>query len=77
MTDPQWTPVAEFPSLVEAELAAGRLESAGIGSRIDQQGNIGLFGPGHSGSTVSGVRVLVLQGDIEAARMALDLEDAS
>jgi hypothetical protein len=66
--------LAEYPSLVEAELAAGRLESAGIESRIDQQGNIGLFGPGHSGSTLGGVRVLVLEGDLEAARTALDLE---
>lgn len=76
MTEAHWTPVAEYPSLVEAELAAGRLQSAGIGSRVDQRGNIGLFGPGHAGSTIAGVQVLVLEGDLEAARLALDLEDA-
>ena len=76
MNQPQWTPVAEFTAMFEAELAASRLESAGIKSRINQDENAGVFGPGFAGASVRGVQLLVPNAEIAAAREALDLEDA-
>jgi len=73
-TDSDWQLVATFGALYEAELAAGRLESAGIPARIDQQGGIGIFGPGHEGQTVRGVALLVPAVQLEEAKVALDLE---
>lgn len=77
MTEPRWTRIAEFPSLVDAEFAAGRLESAGIASLLQQQGNVGIFGPGFSGPTAAGVRLLVSEADLAAARTALDMDEVT
>lgn len=71
-----WAKVAEYASMYEAELAAGRLDSEGIPSRIDQHGAAGIFGPGHAGSSVLGVTLFVAEADLAAARAALDLDDA-
>ena len=70
----EWSRVATYNALYEAEIAAGRLDSADIAHRIDQQGAVGLFGPGHAGQSVRGVALLVAKEDLEAARQALDLE---
>ena len=70
----EWQVVATYGALYEAELAAGRLESAGIPSRIDQQGGVGIFGPGHEGLTVRGVALLVPGAELESAKRALDLD---
>lgn len=72
--EPDWRIVATYDALYEAELAAGRLESAGLLARIDQRGGVGIFGPGHEGRTVRGVALLVLVTQLEQARAALDLE---
>lgn len=69
-----WEVVATFGATYEAELAAGRLQSAGIPSRIDQRGGVGLFGPAHQGRTVRGVALLVPKRRLDDARLALDLE---
>jgi len=69
-----WKTVATYSTLVEAEMAAGRLEHVGIPRRIDQRGAVGLFGPGHGGSSVRGIALLVPDDRMEAAREALDLE---
>ncbi len=69
-----WEVVATFGATYEAELAAGRLQSAGIPSRIDQRGGVGLFGPAHQGRTVRGVALLVPKQCLDDARLALDLE---
>jgi hypothetical protein len=71
--DSSWTVVTTYNSLYEAEMAGGRLDSVGIPHRIDQQGGVGVFGPGHGGSTVRGVGLLVPAEHVEAAREALDL----
>ena len=71
----EWSRVATYNALYEAEIAAGRLESAGIPHRLDQQGAVGLFGPGHAGQSVRGVALLVLKEHLDDARMALDLEE--
>lgn len=49
MIDSEWVTLVEYEGVHEAELAAGRLEFAGIPARIDQRGNVGIFGPGHIG----------------------------
>lgn len=70
----EWEIVATFGALYEAELAAGRLQSAGIGSRIDQRGAVGLFGPGHQGRSIRGIALLVPADRLDEARDALDIE---
>lgn len=73
-SESDWQVVATYDALYEAELAAGRLESAGVLARIDQRGGVGIFGPGHEGRTVRGVALLVPVTQLEEARAALDLE---
>lgn len=70
-----WVALVEFGAVYEAEIAAGRLESAGIISRIDRRGAAGIFGLGHSGSSVRGVTLYVPEDVVREAREALDLED--
>lgn len=69
-----WKDVASFGSLVEAEMAGGRLESADIPYMIDQRDAVGLFGPGHSGTSVRGVVLKVPSDFVEAARRRLRLD---
>ena len=71
-----WVPLAEYAAVYEAELAAGRLASVGIPSRINQHGGVGVFGPGHAGASVRGVTLEVPHTRLEDAQVALDLKDA-
>lgn len=73
MFESAWAVLTTFGALWEAEIAQGRLASAGIPARIDQGGNIGLFGPGFTGKSVRGITVLVPTERIAEARVALDL----
>ena len=75
MNDSDWVTLVEFAAAYEAELAAGRLESAGIPARIDRHSGIGIFGPGHAGASVRGVALEVPRERLEAARAALDLDE--
>ena len=70
-----WQVIATYGDLASAELAEGRLSSAGIVSRLDQRGAIGLFGPGFSGASVRGIALLVPAAAAAAARFALDLPE--
>jgi hypothetical protein len=70
----QWKIVATFGAMYEAEMAAGRLNSVGIGSRVDQRDGVGLFGPGHLGRSVRGIALLVHADRLAEARAALDIE---
>ena len=70
----EWEVVTTFGAMYEAEMAAGRLQSVGISSRIDQRGSVGLFGPGHQGRSVRGIALLVHKSRLGDAREALDLE---
>lgn len=70
-----WTEIARFGSLVEAELAGGRLESADIPFFIDQRDAVGMFGPGHSGYSTRGVTLRVPSDFADDARLALDLAE--
>ena len=68
-----WIDIARYGTLVEAEMAGGRLESADIPFVLDQHDAVGLFGPGHSGATSRGVSLKVPADFVEDARMELDL----
>jgi hypothetical protein len=70
-----WQVIATYGDLTSAELAEGRLESAGIACRLDQRGAVGLFGPGFSGGSVRGVALLVPVAAVAEARFALDLPE--
>jgi len=70
-----WTSIARYETLVEAELAGGRLESADIPFLIDQHDAVGLFGPGHSGVSTRGVTLKVPPDFAEDARIALGLDE--
>ncbi len=73
--DATWVAIAEYGAVYEAEIAAGRLDSVGILSRIDRRGAAGIFGLAHAGSSVRGVTVYVPEDCVREAREALDLED--
>ncbi len=72
-----WVVLAEFGAPYEAEIAAGRLESVGIISRIDHAGAVGIFGPGHGGTSIRGVTLYVPADRLDEAREALDYGDES
>ena len=72
--DATWVALSEYGAVYEAEIAAGRLDSVGILSRIDRGGAVGIFGPGHAGASVRGIRLYVPANDLAAAHEALDLE---
>lgn len=62
--------IATFRSRLEAELAAGLLRDAGVESLV--QGNdVGMFGPGMTGPTPQGVRLLVGKAQEADARRLL------
>ncbi|MBT8462834.1 MAG: DUF2007 domain-containing protein [Gemmatimonadetes bacterium] len=73
--DTGWVVVAEYGAVYEAELAAGRLDSAGIISRIDRRGAAGIFGLNHAGASVRGITLYVPADSLAAAREALDLAE--
>ena len=75
MGNERWKEIARFGSLVEAELAGGRLDSADIPFFIDQRDAVGMFGPGHSGSSIRGVTLRVPLDFADDARAALDLTE--
>ncbi|HSM08501.1 MAG TPA: hypothetical protein VLA33_05735 [Gemmatimonadota bacterium] len=69
-----WTSIVRYDTLIEAELAGGRLESADIPFLIDQHDAVGLFGPGHSGASTRGITLKVPADFADDARMELDLD---
>lgn len=70
----EWTSIARYDTLVEAEMAGGRLDSADIPFLIDQHDAVGIFGPGHSGASTRGITLRVPPDFAEDARIELDLE---
>ena len=69
-----WHSLKIYGSLWEAELDAGRLESAGIPSVLDRRGAVGVLGPGHPGASVFGVSLLVPDEKADQAREVLGLD---
>jgi hypothetical protein len=54
----QWVVVSEYACLVEAQLDIGILENNDIPCRVEGP-PVGVFGPGYSGATAAGVRIMV------------------
>lgn len=63
------TIVASFDTVLEAEMARGRLEVEGIPSRIVDGNTVGIAA--HLSMALGGVKVVVAHSDLEAARGAL------
>lgn len=62
--------VAAFDTILEAELARGRLESEGIGARIVDGNTVGVAQ--HLSLALGGVKIAVARSAIEAARAVLE-----
>lgn len=69
-----WILLHEYPSTVEADMAAARLRDAGL-HVLTNSPVTGVFGPGYSGPVMQGVRLLVPAHELNQARQALDLSD--
>jgi hypothetical protein len=67
-----WVLLNEYPSALEAEMAAARLRDAGL-HVLTNNPVTGVFGPGFAGSVAQGVRLLVPAEELTQARDALDL----
>jgi hypothetical protein len=61
--------VAAFDTILEAELARGRLESEGIGARIVDGNTVGVAQ--HLSLALGGVKIAVARSEFEAARAVL------
>lgn len=70
MNASRWTLLREFAAQFEADLAVGVLERNGVPVRVDGA-PVGIFGPGFSGATSSGVRVLVPDDRVDEAKELL------
>lgn len=68
------TIVAAFDTVLEAEMARGRLEVDGIASRIVDGNTVGIAA--HLSMAIGGAKVVVAQNDVEAARAILFSTDA-
>jgi len=73
MTEDEWVQLHEYAGRFEADLDVGVLEEAEI-PVVVKGPPIGIFGPGFSGATATGVRVFVRERDVETARDLLGLE---
>lgn len=62
--------VAAFDTILEAELARGRLESEGIGARIVDGNTVGVAQ--HLSIALGGVKIAVARSEFEAAREVLN-----
>jgi hypothetical protein len=58
MDTPRWVVLREYASQLDADLDIGVLEGQGVPYRV-QGPPIGVFGPGFSGATATGLRLLV------------------
>lgn len=74
MSDTPLTKVANFPSIIEAELAVSLLESAGIEAIALGNDTAGIFGAGFSGPSSRGADVLVRADRVDEAREVLSSE---
>ena len=71
MTQAQWTIVASFGTVLEADIARQTLEAAGIPVLV--KGDVpGIFGSGFQGAVPSGVSLSVPDPEVARARELLD-----
>ena len=64
-------PIATYASAPEAEIGRAVLEAGGFAARVEGGDLTGIFGPGFSGPTPRGVRLLVPSDQLAAARTYL------
>lgn len=69
--DTQWTAIATYAAVYQAEMAAGILEDAGIPVQLRGE-QAGVFGAGYSGTVTRGVELLVPIDAADDARELLD-----
>lgn len=65
--EPEWALLSSYSSSFEAELAMGALEGNGIPAQIRGL-EVGIWGPGYAGQTVTGPTVWVPEDRLEEAR---------
>jgi hypothetical protein len=68
---PRWVPIATYASAPEAEIGRAVLEAGGFAAHVEGGELTGIFGPGFSGPTPRGVRLLVPSDRLAAARTYL------
>ena len=66
-----WVQVASYGAAYEADIAAAKLDAAGIPARVRGNDLVGIFGPNFGGHTARGVDVLVPQPFAADARLLL------
>jgi len=66
-----WVIVASYGAAYEADIAAAKLDSAGIPVRVRGNDTVGIFGPNFGGFTARGIDVLVPQALAADARLLL------
>ncbi|HEX6631300.1 MAG TPA: hypothetical protein VF048_09425 [Gemmatimonadaceae bacterium] len=67
----QWVPIATYPAVYVAEIGRAVLEAGGFDAVVEGGESVGIFGPGFSGPTPRGIRVLVPSDQLAAARTYL------
>jgi hypothetical protein len=67
----RWVQVASFGAAYEADIAAAKLDAAGIPVRVRGNDMVGIFGPNFGGFTARGIDVLVPQSFAADARLLL------
>lgn len=67
----RWVAVATYGAAYEADIAAAKLDAAGIPVRVRGNDVVGIFGPNFGGFTARGVDVLVPAGFAADARLLL------
>ena len=66
-----WVVAASYVAAYEADIAAAKLDAAGIPVRIRGNDVVGIFGPNFGGHTARGVDVLVPEPWAADARLLL------
>lgn len=67
----QWVPIATYPALYVAEIGRAVLQAGGFDAVVEGGESVGIFGPGFSGPTPRGIRVLVPSDQLAAAKTYL------
>ena len=66
-----WVVVASYGAAYEADIAAAKLDAAGIPVQVRGNDLVGIFGPNFGGHTARGVEVLVPEPLVADARLLL------
>jgi hypothetical protein len=67
----EWVVAASYGAGYEADIAAAKLDAAGIPVHIRGNDTVGIFGPNFGGFTARGVEVLVPAALLADARLLL------